>query len=37
MSEVFSVNIDDGKMTVITKDGEIRRFSILDIAKTTIE
>ena len=37
MSEVFSVNIDDGKMTVITKDGEIRRFSIFDIAKTTIE
>ncbi len=37
MSEVFSVNIDDGKMTVITKDGEIKRFSILDIAKTTIE
>lgn len=37
MSEVFSVNIDDGKMTVITKDGDIKRFSILDIAKTTIE
>lgn len=37
MSEVFSVNIDDGKMTVITKDGEIKRFSIFDIAKTTIE
>lgn len=37
MSEIFSVNIDDGKMTVITKDGDIRRFSIFDIAKTTIE
>lgn len=37
MSEIFSVNIDDGKMTVITKSGEIKRFSIFDIAKTTIE
>ena len=37
MNEVFSVNIDDGKMTVITKDGDIRRFSIFDISKTTIE
>lgn len=37
MSEIFSVNIDDGKMTVITKNGDIRRFSIFDIAKTTIE
>lgn len=37
MSEIFSVNYDDGKMTVITKDGNIKRFSIFDISKTTIE
>lgn len=37
MSEIFSVNVDRGQLTVITKDGKIERFSIFDVAKMTIE
>ena len=37
MSEIFSVNVDRGQLTVITRDGKIERFSIFDVAKMTIE
>ncbi len=37
MSEVLRVNIIRGILTVTTKDGKIKRYSILDIEKTTIE
>lgn len=37
MSEVLKVNVDKGILTVISKDGAIARYSILEIAKMTIE
>ena len=37
MSEVLKVNVDKGVLTVITRDGAIGRYSILDVAKMTIE
>jgi hypothetical protein len=37
MSEVVKVGVDKGILTVIAKDGSIGRYSILDVAKMTIE
>jgi len=37
MSEVIKVGVDKGTLTVISKDGSIGRYSILDVAKMTIE
>ncbi len=37
MSEVVKVGVDRGILTVIGKDGSIVRYSILDVAKMTIE
>ena len=37
MSEVLKFSVDKGILTVIAKDGKISRFSILDVAKVTIE
>ncbi|MCY7345358.1 MAG: hypothetical protein LH614_03985 [Pyrinomonadaceae bacterium] len=37
MSEVERFNVVKGILTIITKDGKIERYSILDVAKTTIE
>lgn len=38
MSEVLRVNVDNkGMLTIISKDGTIGRYSILDVAKMTIE
>jgi hypothetical protein len=37
MSEVLKVGVDRGILTVISKDGSIGRYSILDVAKMTIE
>jgi hypothetical protein len=37
MSEVIKVGVDKGTLTVIAKDGSIGRYSILDVAKMTIE
>lgn len=37
MSDVLKVGVDRGVLTVITKDGQIDRYSILDIEKMTIE
>jgi hypothetical protein len=38
MSEVLRVNVDkDGMLTIVTKDGKIERYSILDVAKMTIQ
>jgi hypothetical protein len=38
MSEVLRVNIDkDGTLSVVTKDGKIARYSILDVTKMTIQ
>lgn len=37
MSEVLKVNVDKGILTVISKDGAIGRYSILEVAKMTIE
>lgn len=37
MSEVLRVGVDKGVLTLITKDGKIARFPILDVAKMTIE
>lgn len=37
MSEVERVNVVKGILTIITKDGKIERYSILDVTKTTIE
>jgi hypothetical protein len=37
MSEVFKFSVDKGMLTVISKDGSIGRYSILDVAKVTIE
>ena len=37
LSEVLKFSVDKGTLTVIAKDGTIRRFSIIDVAKVTIE
>ena len=37
MSEVLRFTVDKGILTVIAKDGSIGRYSILDVAKVTIE
>ena len=37
MSEVFKFSVDKGILTVISKDGSIGRYSILDVAKVTIQ
>jgi hypothetical protein len=37
MSEVLRVGVDKGVLTLITKDGAIVRYSILDVSKMTIE
>ena len=37
MSEVQKFSVDKGILVVIGKDGKINRYSILDVAKVTIE
>lgn len=37
MSEVLRVGVDKGVLTLITKGGAISRYSILDVARMTIE
>jgi hypothetical protein len=37
MSEVSRVGVDKGVLILVTKDGKISRYSILDVAKMTIE
>ncbi len=37
MSEILKVGVDKGVLSVITKDGTIGRYSILDVEKMTIE
>jgi hypothetical protein len=37
MSEVLRFTVDKGILTVIAKDGSIGRYSIVDVAKVTIE
>ena len=37
MNEVVKVSVDKGILTVISNDGTIRRYPILDVAKMTIE
>lgn len=37
MSEVFNIRVDKGQITVITKNGKIERYNLLDIQKMTIE
>ncbi|HEV8591024.1 MAG TPA: hypothetical protein VGQ55_02900 [Pyrinomonadaceae bacterium] len=37
MSEVFRFTIDKGTLTVISKDGSIGRYSLLDVASVTIK
>ena len=37
MSEVLKVGVDKGVLTIISKDGAIGRYSILDVEKMTIE
>lgn len=37
MNEVFKFSVDKGMLTVISKDGRVGRYSILDVAKVTIE
>lgn len=37
MSEVLKFSVDEGVLTVIMKDGKITRYSILVVAKVTIE
>ncbi|MBK8149226.1 MAG: hypothetical protein IPK58_13725 [Acidobacteria bacterium] len=37
MSDVVKVSVDKGILTIIHKDGSIGRYSILDVAKMTIE
>lgn len=36
MSEIMSVNVDKGMLTIIQKDGTIGRYSILDVVEFTI-
>ncbi len=37
MSDVERFNVVKGVLTIVTKDGKTERYSILDVAKTTIE
>lgn len=37
MSQILRFTVDKGILTVISKDGSIGRYSILDVAKVTIE
>lgn len=37
MSEVLRFNVDKGQLTIISKDGGIGRYSLLDVARITIE
>lgn len=37
MSEVLKFSVDKGVLTVIAKDGSIGRYSILEVAKLTVE
>lgn len=37
MNEVFKFSVDKGVLTVISKDGRVGRYPLLDIAKVTIE
>ena len=37
MSEILKFSVDQGVLTVIAKDGTILHYSILDVAKVTIE
>jgi hypothetical protein len=37
MSEILKFGVDKGILTIISKDGSIGRYSILDIAKITVE
>lgn len=37
MSEVLRVNVDKGILTIVSKDGTIGRYSILDVAEMTIK
>lgn len=37
MNEVFKFSVDKGVLTVISKDGSIGRYSILDVEKLTIQ
>jgi hypothetical protein len=37
MSDVFRFTVDKGILTVVSKDGTIGRYNILDIVRTTIE
>lgn len=37
MNEVFRFSVDKGVLTVVSKDGSIGRYSILDVAKVTIQ
>ena len=37
MSDVIKVSVDKGILTVISKNGAVGRYSILDVAKMTIE
>ena len=37
MDQVLKFSVDKGVLTVISKDGNIRRYSLLDVAKVTIE
>lgn len=37
LSEVLKFSVDKGTLTVIAKDGSIRRYSMLDVAEVTIK
>jgi len=37
MSEILKFSVDKGILTIISKDGNIGRYSILDVAKITVE
>jgi hypothetical protein len=37
MSEILKFGVDKGILTIIAKDGSIGRYSILDVAKITVE
>lgn len=37
MNEVLRFNVDKGQLTIISKDGVVGRYSLLDVAKITIE
>jgi hypothetical protein len=37
MNEVLRFSVDKGVLTVISRDGSIGRYSILDVEKVTIQ